>query len=143
MTKFFVLLLTATLLELYVLISVGQMIGAFSTILLVILTAIIGSFLLKQQGISTLMRAQQTVLSGQVPMSEILEGIILLISGVLLLTPGFITDGIGLLGLLPMTRQIFIQYLIDKQIYRRFMPKVPPTQKEQTTIESEFWEDKP
>ncbi len=141
--KIFIIILTSTLLELYVLISVGEVIGAFSTILLVILTALIGSILLKYQGRSTLNKAQQIALAGQIPTNEILEGVMLLVSGLLLLTPGFITDFLGLLGLFPTSRRWLITYLMKKQIYQYFMPKKSDYHDpEQVIIETQFWENK-
>lgn len=143
----FILFLGATLLELYVIISVGEVIGAFSTVVLVVLTAAIGSFLLKQQGRSTLTRAQQTMLSGQMPAGEMLEGLVLVVSGVLLLTPGFITDFVGLLGLMPFSRQAFIKYLINhfgdkfsRQTSQQNTQRSHPQEPE--VLEGEFWENK-
>ena len=94
----FPIFVVVTLAEIYVLVSVGQAIGGLSTVLLVIVTALIGSTLLKQQGWSTLAKAQQGLAEGRSPAIEILEGVVILVSGVLLLTPGFITAGLGLLG---------------------------------------------
>ena len=97
----FPIFVIVTLAEIYVLVSVGQAIGGLSTVLLVIITAFIGSSLLRQQGWSTLAKAQQSMAEGRTPAMEMLEGVVFLVSGILLLTPGFLTDGLGLLGLLP------------------------------------------
>jgi len=97
----FPIFVVMTLLEIYVLVTVGQAIGGLSTVLLVIVTALIGSTLLRQQGWSTMAKAQQSIAEGKTPALEMLEGVVILVSGVLLLTPGFITDGLGLLGLIP------------------------------------------
>ena len=154
--KIFILLLGATLLELYVIISVGEVIGAFYTVMLVILTAAIGSYLLKQQGRNTLSRAQQSMLQGQVPAQEMIEGLVLMVSGVLLLTPGFITDFVGLFGLMPWSRALFVQNMLANQSYRFFNQfntnHHQPKQNQYTqqsnqihssdTLEGEFWEDK-
>lgn len=137
----FAIFLIATLIELYVIISVGEIIGAFSTVLLVVLTAAMGSFLLKQQGFQTLKKAQNTITNGGVPAIEILEGIVLLVSGVLLLTPGFITDTIGLLGLLPWTRRAFVQYMLAKNTYKMF-DKPKKHQPKADVLDGEFWENK-
>ena len=101
----FPIFVVMTLLEIYVLVTVGQAIGGLSTVLLVIVTALIGSTLLRQQGWSTMAKAQQSIAEGKTPALEMLEGVVILVSGVLLLTPGFITDGLGLLGLIPWTRR--------------------------------------
>ena len=76
--------------EVYLLIEVGGYIGAGWTILLVVLTATIGVNLLRQQGISTLMRANQVMSQGQVPAMEMMEGLFLAVGGALLITPGFL-----------------------------------------------------
>jgi len=146
---FFVLM---TLLEITVLISVGQTIGSLSTILLIIATAFIGSRLLKQQGWSTMARAQQNIAEGQQPTIEILEGVVILISGVLLITPGFITDILGLFGLIPLSRQYFINSFLEKNTGKFFLrsttsyssySKVNRKKKDyKNTIEGTFWEEK-
>lgn len=96
-------------LEIYLLIKVGGIIGALPTIAIVILTAIIGTWLLRQQGLATLHRYQQNLGQGQIPAMEIIEGMVLLFGGALLLTPGFFTDAIGFLCLIPVTRQAMIR----------------------------------
>ncbi len=106
------------LLELYVMISVGEVIGAFWTIILVLLTAVIGVNLLRIQGMSTLMRAQKTMAQGGIPAMEMVEGIALAVAGVLLITPGFITDSIGLLLLFPASRQAIIRYFMARSTIR-------------------------
>jgi len=94
--------------EIYVLIQVGQIIGALWTVLFVVLTAVIGVQLLRMQGISTLMRAQQRMQSGQLPAEEMIEGIGLVVAGAFLLTPGFVTDALGFLLLVPAFRRWII-----------------------------------
>lgn len=103
-------------LEIYLLIQVGQWIGALPTALLVILTAVVGVQLLKSQGLSTLTRAQQRMQAGEMPAHELLEGLALVIAGAFLLTPGFFTDGVGFLLLLPITRQPLIAYLSQRLV---------------------------
>ncbi len=102
------LFLIIPVIEIYLLIQVGSAIGAFTTILLIIATAVIGAYLLRLQGISTLNRVQSSLQRHEVPAIEILEGLTLLISGALLLTPGFFTDSIGFLALIPAVRRRFI-----------------------------------
>jgi UPF0716 protein FxsA len=104
--------------EMWVLIEVGSEIGALTTIGLVLLTAMLGLALLRQQGVSTLMRANQRMQSGQLPAQEMVEGIFLAVGGALLLTPGFITDGVGFACLIPGLRQIIIGRLLKKAIFR-------------------------
>ncbi len=107
-----VLFLIIPIIEVYLLIEVGGLIGAGWTILLIILTAIIGVNLLRQQGISTLMRANQVMSQGQVPAMEMMEGLFLAVGGALLITPGFFTDALGFICLLPFTRRGIIRYLL-------------------------------
>lgn len=90
--------------EMAVLIQVGGMIGVFNTIGFVLLTAVLGAWLLRQQGMATLLKANQRLNSGELPAKEVAEGLILAVGGVLLITPGFITDTIGFLCLIPFTR---------------------------------------
>ena len=149
----FPIFVVVTLAEIYVLVSVGSAIGAWSTILLVIITALIGSTLLKQQGWSIMAKAQQSIAEGRTPALEMLEGVVILVSGVLLLTPGFITDGLGLLGLMPWSRSYFINHFLEKNAERVFSQRnsvfIHKTSNQETKtankdepIEGEFWEDK-
>lgn len=102
---FLLVFIILPIVEMAILIKVGTVIGALSTIGLVLLTAILGAALLRQQGLTTLLRANQRLNSGELPAREVAEGLILAVGGALLLTPGFVTDTIGLLCLLPFTRQ--------------------------------------
>jgi len=149
----FPIFVVVTLAEIYVLVTVGQAIGGLSTVLLVIITAFIGSRLLKQQGWSTMAKAQQSIAEGRTPAVEMFEGVVILVSGVLLLTPGFITDILGLLGLMPWSRSYFINHFLEKNAERVFSKKnsafinrgeTSETKKnnKDETIEGEFWEDK-
>ncbi len=149
----FSLFVVMTLVEIYVLVTVGEAIGGFSTVLLVVVTALIGSTLLTQQGWSVMAKAQQSIDNDQTPAFEMLEGVVILVSGVLLLTPGFITDAVGLLGLMPWSRGYFIDKFLSKNSKRIFTQKNTvfihrnrqqnSNQKEtkKDTIEGEFWED--
>jgi UPF0716 protein FxsA len=148
----FPLFVIVTLLEIYVLVSVGESIGGFSTVMLVVITALIGSTLLKQQGWSTMAKAQQAMANGQTPAFEMLEGVVILISGVLLLTPGFITDTVGLLGLMPWSRTYFIDQILTKNASKVFsqnnavfihktQSNGDKKQNKKDTLEGEFWED--
>jgi UPF0716 protein FxsA len=110
----FALFIAVPIVEMIVLIQVGQQIGALWTIALVLITAFIGINLLRHQGLATLSRANWRIQSGQIPAKEILEGILLAVGGALLLTPGFVTDGIGFLLLVPFTRQFFASRLMGR-----------------------------
>jgi|TARA_B110000285_G_C15116541_1_gene614450 UPF0716 protein FxsA len=110
----FVLFIAVPVIEMWVLIQVGQQIGALWTIALVLSTAFIGINLLRHQGLATLTSANWRIQAGQLPAQEILEGILLAVGGALLLTPGFITDGFGFLLLLPFSRRLFVARLMGR-----------------------------
>lgn len=111
-----VVFLVVPIVEIYLLIQVGQVIGAGWTIFLVVLTAVIGVWLLKLQGISTLARAQQKLQENELPAREILEGMGLVVAGALLLTPGFFTDTIGFFLLLPPTRIWLVSRIAERMV---------------------------
>ncbi len=100
--------------EMWLLIQVGGLIGAFPTIAGVLLTAMIGLALLRRQSVSTLMRVRERMGSGEMPAQEMMEGIVLAVSGALLLTPGFFTDAIGFAGLTPGLRRWAIRGLVAR-----------------------------
>lgn len=103
--------LVVPVVEIFVLIQVGQVIGGLWTVFFVVLTAVIGVRLLKSQGLSALSRAQQKINSGQMPAQELLEGFALVIAGAFLLTPGFFTDAFGFVLLFPLSRSWLIRSL--------------------------------
>ena len=100
-----VLFIAMPIIEIGVLIQVGGLLGLWPTLIIVILTAILGTWMLRQQSAATLMQAQQRLSAGQLPAQQIFEGLLLLVGGVLLLTPGFVTDAIGFACLLPWSRR--------------------------------------
>ncbi len=102
------------LVELYLIIKVGSYIGAFWTVIIVIGTAVIGVNLLRMQGFNTLQRAQQNMAQGAMPAMEMMEGIVLAVGGALLITPGFLTDTLGFICLIPFTRQALIRAVIKR-----------------------------
>ena len=111
-----VIFFTVPLVEMYVLIKVGEQIGALPTVGLVVLTAVIGVALLRQQGLSTLTRGVSRLQRGEMPAREMLEGLLLAVGGALLLTPGFVTDALGFLLLIPWSRQAVASYVFDRWI---------------------------
>lgn len=115
---FAILFLAIPIAEIYLLIQVGSVIGAFPTILLVVGTAVLGAFLLRQQGLSTLTRFQNSMAAGQLPASEMVEGVLLLVGGALLMTPGFFTDTMGFLCLIPVSRKLIVHFLIKRSIIK-------------------------
>lgn len=113
------LLLTVPLVEIYVLIEVGQSIGTATTVALVIFTAVLGAWLLRWQGLHTLARVQAALQRNELPAIELIEGLLLIITGVLLLTPGFVTDAIGFACLIPTVRRGFALSLVNRVIVTR------------------------
>ncbi len=108
--------LAVPIIEIYLLIQVGQVIGAGWTIMLVVLTAVIGVWLLRIQGLSTMTRAQQKLQENELPAREILEGMGLLVAGALLLTPGFFTDAVGFFLLFPPTRIWLVSLVASRMV---------------------------
>ncbi|HAN81333.1 MAG: exlusion protein FxsA [Gammaproteobacteria bacterium] len=100
--------------EMWILIEIGGWIGALPTIALVVVTATLGLSLLKRQGLSTLLSARQKMKEGSIPASELVSGVMLAVGGALLLTPGFVTDAVGFVLLIPKTRQWVLFKLIDR-----------------------------
>ena len=111
-----VIFLVVPIIEIYLLIQVGQVIGAGWTIFLVVFTAVIGVWLLRIQGLSTLTRAQQKLQQNELPAREMLEGMGLVVAGALLLTPGFFTDTVGFFLLFPPTRIWLVSRIASRMV---------------------------
>lgn len=105
------LFIAVPLIEIAVFIQVGGLIGLWPTIALVLVTAVVGTSLLRAQGLATLSRAQASMQRGEMPLREVFDGACLLVAGVLLLTPGFVTDAMGLLLFLPPVRAGLLGWL--------------------------------
>lgn len=116
MSVFLFLFIVMPIAEMAVLIKVGGLIGVLNTVGLVLLTAVIGAWLLRQQGLATLLKANQRLNSGELPAKEVAEGLILAVGGALLLTPGFITDTIGFLCLLPGSRHWLASQALKRMV---------------------------
>jgi len=135
------LFLLVPLIEIYLLIKIGGVIGAFPTVVLVVLTAVIGAGLARHQGLATLQRVQAAMARGEAPAIEMIEGVLLLVGALLLLTPGFMTDLLGFACLIPPTRRALAFWWL-----RRVTVMTPggpspgsTSEKHQTrTIEGEF-----
>jgi len=123
--------------EIATFIQFGSFLGTFNTIILIFLTAVIGVYLVRLQGISTILNIQKDIVSGNAPIENIVGGLLILLSGLLLLVPGFVTDSIGFLGLIPFTRKIFANLLI-----KRFMGQygVKPQEQNDNIIDAEYVE---
>ena len=100
--------------EIYLLIKIGNYLGAFNTILVVIITGFIGAYLARLQGIKTMMRVRESLNRGELPAEEMLDALLIFIAGIVLLTPGFITDVAGIGILIPNTRAWFKRWLRRK-----------------------------
>ena len=117
------LLLVVPIVELYVLIQVGQVIGVAPTLLLLIAVSIAGTILLKREGMAAWTRLQDALRNGRMPTDEVTDGALILFGGALLLTPGFVTDVVGFLLLFPGTRggaKVFFRKALGIAVVRRF-----------------------
>jgi UPF0716 protein FxsA len=133
------LFFTVPLIEIFILIEVGGWIGAIPTIFLVVFTAVLGALLLRHQGLITLQRFQLSLAQGQVPAMELIEGVVLIIAGALLLTPGFFTDLVGFLCLIPPLRQAVIRRIVERRLVVPESPRAKhPHKRGRVTIEGEF-----
>jgi len=141
-----VLFIVMPIAEMWVLITIGSFIGAINTIGLVLLTALIGIYLLKEQGFETLWRGREKLQRGHLPAQEMLEGLILAVSGALLLTPGFVTDTLGFMGLIPSFRQVFVRSIFNKisilHVHKSGPNSNRETQGNEEIIDGESWETK-
>ncbi|MCK4487716.1 MAG: FxsA family protein [Desulfobacterales bacterium] len=100
--------------ELYLLIKIGYYLGAFNTILVVIVTGLLGAYLAKLQGIRTMMRVRESLNRGELPAEEMLDALLIFVAGIVLITPGFITDLAGIGILVPKIRYSFKRWLRKK-----------------------------
>ena len=148
MRALFLLFIVMPIVEMWLLITVGAEIGSLYTIGLVLLTALIGAQLLRQQGFATLWRGRRKLEEGQLPAQEIVEGIILAVSGALLLTPGFVTDAVGFTGLFAPSRTLLGQLLLSKLLitnvhgHQRQPGEQRGTSGSGTIIDGESWDNR-
>ena len=112
--KLFLAFTLIPVVELYLLIKLGATVGAFNTLLLVILTGAAGAYLARLQGLDAMLRVKTRLQQGETPAEEMLDALIIFIAGIVLLTPGLLTDLSGLLLLLPTTRLRFKKWLRQK-----------------------------
>jgi UPF0716 protein FxsA len=138
---FLAIFVIAPLVELYVLIEVGARIGAFSTIVLSVFTAVLGGWLVRLQGFAVLYRVQGAMARGEVPALELLEGAMLLLTGLALLLPGFITDAVGFALLVPPLRRALILWYLRRNGTLRPGPPPPRPPPSGGYIEGDFRRD--
>ena len=126
--------------EISLFIQFGDALGTVNTILLIFLTAGIGVYLVRQQGFNTLRKMQKEIQNQELPVRSLFDGFVILISGILLLIPGFFTDAIGLMGLIPITRFFIGKTLISLFIKNRSNFAYKSKQDINNPIEGEFEE---
>jgi len=107
------------IIEISIFIQVGGFVGTFNTILIIFLTAAVGVYFVRQQGFRTFQKIAVELQNQQIPVQGMFDGLVILISGILLVTPGFLTDTIGFLGLIPQTR-VFLLGIIKNLFLQRY-----------------------
>ena len=110
----FLLFTLVPAIEIYFLIQIGQAIGGFETFLLIVLTGIVGAQLARSQGFALLRRIQEEALQGIPSSTTVAEGLLILIGGILLITPGVITDAMGLLFIFPLSRKLLAPRILKR-----------------------------
>jgi len=122
--KLFIAFTIIPIIEIFLLIEIGSMFGALTAFILVILTGFLGAFLARIQGLQTLYQIQESLREGRMPSGELLDALLIVIAGLVLLTPGFLTDSAGFLLLFPATRNSIKSWL-RRQIELRYMSNRP------------------
>lgn len=112
--KLFLAFTIIPVLELYILIEVGSYLGALNTIMVVIVTGFVGAYLARLQGFQTMNRVRESLNRGEMPTEGLIDALLILVAGIVLLTPGFLTDIAGLLILIPQTRNRLKGWLMWK-----------------------------
>ena len=135
MNSFFLLFIGVPALEVFLLIKIGGKIGALNTVSLIFLTAIIGVYFAKLEGIKTMRSGFTNLYQNKIPIYEIISGASIAIAALLLIIPGFFTDTIGFLLLIPFTRKILISFLVRKK-------NISSVQENKETLDGEVIEDK-
>ena len=112
--KLFLAFTLIPVIEIYILIKIGSSIGAIYTIILVILTGFTGAYLARLQGMRTMLQVRNSIQQGIMPENEMIDAFLILVAGIVLLTPGFITDITGIILLVPLTRHRINRFLKQK-----------------------------
>ena len=118
MNTLLLLIIGIPIIEIYLFIKIGSQIGAFNTISLIFLTAIIGVVYAKHEGFNTLRSGISGLMKNQIPIYEMISGATLAFAAILLILPGFATDTLGILLVFPITRKIFVKYF-SKNYYKK------------------------
>ena len=115
MNSIILLIIIIPIIEIYLFIKIGSQIGAFNTISLIIITAVIGLYYAKYEGLNTLKSAVSQLVKNEIPINEIMSGAALAFAALLMILPGFLTDVIGLIIIFPWTRKIFLKKITIKK----------------------------
>ncbi len=135
MNPYFLLFIGIPTLEIFLMIKIGGVFGAFNTIILIFLTAIVGVYFAKLEGIRTLRSGVMNLYQNKLPLYELVSGASIGFAAILLIIPGFFTDAIGFFLLIPITRKIIISFFIKKQNLRK-------NKDDKNTLDGEIIEDK-
>ena len=135
MNSFFLLFIGLPALEIFLLIKIGSQVGALNTLALIFLTAIIGIYFVKLQGIQTLKSGMVNLYQNKMPIYEMMSGASIALAALLLIVPGFFTDLIGFLLLIPFTRKIFFKLAFKNK-------PMPDIKKKNNTIDGEIVDNK-
>tara|TARA_Y100000817_G_C16374874_1_gene332008 strand:- start:78 stop:482 length:405 start_codon:yes stop_codon:yes gene_type:complete len=119
MNTLLLIILFVPLLEIYLFIEIGGQIGAFNTILIILFTAIVGIYFVRLQGLSTLKSGVTQIYQNQIPVYEMMSGAALALAAVLLIVPGFATDLVGFILIIPLTRNLVFKFLKKKYTKKR------------------------
>jgi UPF0716 protein FxsA len=119
MNTLLLIILFVPLLEIYLFIEIGGQIGAFNTILIILFTAIVGIYFVRLQGLSTLKSGVTQIYQNQIPVYEMMSGAALAVAAVLLIVPGFATDLVGFILIIPLTRNLVFKFLKKKYTKKR------------------------
>tara|TARA_B100000965_G_scaffold193131_1_gene161247 strand:- start:3559 stop:3978 length:420 start_codon:yes stop_codon:yes gene_type:complete len=135
MNSFFLLFIGVPALEVFLMIKIGGEIGALNTVSLILLTAIVGIYFAKLEGIKTMRSGVMNMYQNKIPIYEMISGASIAIAALLLIIPGFFTDTIGFLILIPFTRKILISFFVKKR-------NISSNQESSKTLDGEIVEDK-
>ena len=135
MNSFFLLFIGVPAIEVFLMIKIGGKIGALSTVSLILLTAFIGIYFAKIEGIKTMRSGVINLYQNKVPIYEMISGASIAIAALLLIIPGFFTDTVGFLLLIPFTRRVLINLFVKKKIIKN-------DDKDANTLDGEIIEDK-
>ena len=106
MYKLFLLFLVVPIIEIYLLIKVGSLIGGLPTVAILLLISFLGAYLVRSQGFRIITQVREELARGRLPAAQMLDGALVLVGGILLMTPGFFTDFLGIFFLVPVTRRL-------------------------------------